>query len=201
MSRYAHNDIQDVEANATKAQKKVYMGFKKKDCKALFLIHQYGHFANECYNNKGKQKKESEAQMAQGDSDDPDSDHVKPTKEVAKYKAKLVAKGFLQKVGLDYNEVFATVSIIGTIKLVVVATIFRCWLLHEVDIKLAFQNDPPKEELEKEGSDKSIDASLYIQIVGSLRFMRSNRPDIAYRGDRFKIIRDMIRVKPIVNLN
>ncbi|RDX90901.1 hypothetical protein CR513_27191, partial [Mucuna pruriens] len=31
---------------------------------------------NECYSNKGKQKKEVEAQMAQGDSDDLDSDHV-----------------------------------------------------------------------------------------------------------------------------
>ncbi|RDX93965.1 hypothetical protein CR513_23713, partial [Mucuna pruriens] len=36
----------------------------------------HGHFANECYSNKEKQKKEDEAQMAQSDSDDFDSDHV-----------------------------------------------------------------------------------------------------------------------------
>ncbi|RDY01197.1 hypothetical protein CR513_15500, partial [Mucuna pruriens] len=35
----------------------------------------WGHFAYECYSNKGKQK-EDEAQMAQGDSDNSDSDHV-----------------------------------------------------------------------------------------------------------------------------
>ncbi|RDX70184.1 hypothetical protein CR513_50599, partial [Mucuna pruriens] len=31
---------------------------------------------HECYNNKGNQKKEDEAQMAQGDSDDSNSNHV-----------------------------------------------------------------------------------------------------------------------------
>ncbi|RDX62077.1 hypothetical protein CR513_59624, partial [Mucuna pruriens] len=43
-----------------------------------FACQKWGHFVDECYNNKGKQKKEDEAQMAQGDSDDSnsDSDHV-----------------------------------------------------------------------------------------------------------------------------
>ncbi|RDX71644.1 hypothetical protein CR513_48977, partial [Mucuna pruriens] len=35
-------------------------------------------------------------------------------------------------------------------------------------------------KLEKEGSDKLIDATLYKQIVGSLRFLCNSRPDIAY---------------------
>ncbi|RDX95470.1 hypothetical protein CR513_22009, partial [Mucuna pruriens] len=39
-----------------------------------YACQKWGHFADECYSNKGKQKKENEAQMAQGDSDD--LDHV-----------------------------------------------------------------------------------------------------------------------------
>ncbi|RDX87963.1 Copia protein, partial [Mucuna pruriens] len=63
---------------------------------------------------------------------------VKPTSEVA--------KGFLQKTGLDYNEVFAPVARIETIKLVVAAAIFRGWLLHQLDVKSAFLNGPLKED-------------------------------------------------------
>jgi len=32
---------------------------------------------------------------------------VKPTREIAKYKVRLVPKEFLQKLGLDFHEVFA----------------------------------------------------------------------------------------------
>ncbi|RDX94845.1 hypothetical protein CR513_22735, partial [Mucuna pruriens] len=41
-----------------------------------YACQKWGHFADECYSNKGKQKKENEAQMAQGDYDYSDSDHV-----------------------------------------------------------------------------------------------------------------------------
>ncbi|RDY14473.1 hypothetical protein CR513_00462, partial [Mucuna pruriens] len=72
---------------------------------------------------------------------------VKPTGEVAKYKARLVAKGFLQKAWLDYNEVFALVAKIETIRLVVATAIFRGWSLHQLDVKLAFLNGPLEEEV------------------------------------------------------
>lgn len=35
-------------------------------------------------------------------------------------------------------------------------------------------------KLEKDGSDRTVDATLYKQIVGSLRFLCNSRPDIAY---------------------
>ncbi|RDY02993.1 Copia protein, partial [Mucuna pruriens] len=72
---------------------------------------------------------------------------VKPTREVAKYKARLVAKGFLQKVGLDYNEVFALVAKIETIRLVVVTIIFRGWSLHQLYVKSSFLDGPLKEKV------------------------------------------------------
>ncbi|RDY14482.1 Copia protein, partial [Mucuna pruriens] len=72
---------------------------------------------------------------------------VKPTREVAKYKVRLVAKEFLQKAGLDYNKVFAHVAKIETIRLVVATAIFRGWSLHQLDVKPAFLNKPPEEEV------------------------------------------------------
>ena len=47
---------------------------------------------------------------------------VKPNGDVSKYKARLVARGFLQKHGLDYNEVFAPVARLETVRLIVAAT-------------------------------------------------------------------------------
>ncbi|RDY01338.1 Copia protein, partial [Mucuna pruriens] len=72
---------------------------------------------------------------------------VKPTGEVAKYKTRLVAKGFLQKARLDYNEVFAPVARIENIRLVVDAATFRCWSLHQLDVKSSFLNGPLEEEV------------------------------------------------------
>ncbi|RDX67232.1 hypothetical protein CR513_53919, partial [Mucuna pruriens] len=45
---------------------------------------------------------------------------VNPKGELVKHKAKLVAKGFLQKPGIDYGEVYATVARIEIVRLVVV---------------------------------------------------------------------------------
>ncbi|RDX94667.1 hypothetical protein CR513_22924, partial [Mucuna pruriens] len=53
-----------------------------------YACQKWGHLAYECYRNKGKQMKEDEAQMAQGDSDDSDSNHVllkMTTSDCAKY--------------------------------------------------------------------------------------------------------------------
>jgi len=72
---------------------------------------------------------------------------VKSTGEIANYEARLVAKGFLQNAGLDYNVVFALVARIETIRLVVASTTFRGWSLHQLDVKSALLNCPLEEEV------------------------------------------------------
>ncbi|RDX74494.1 hypothetical protein CR513_45758, partial [Mucuna pruriens] len=58
-----------------------------------------------------------------------------------------VAKGFLQKASLNYNEVFVPVARIKTIRLVVTTTIFRGWSLHQLDVKSVFLNVSLEEEV------------------------------------------------------
>ena len=56
-------------------------------------------------------------------------------REVTRHKATLVAKGFLQKEGIDFNEVFAPVARIETIRLVVGLAEINSWHICQMDVK------------------------------------------------------------------
>jgi len=62
--------------------------------------------------------------------------------QVYKHKAILVARAFLQKQGIDYNEVFAPVAIIEIVRLVVSIACKNEWSLYHLDVKSAFLNGP-----------------------------------------------------------
>lgn len=52
-----------------------------------------------------------------------------------KYKAKLLAKGYHQQFGFDFNETFSTVVKLATIKVVLTFGLTNKWELQQVDIK------------------------------------------------------------------
>lgn len=70
---------------------------------------------------------------------------LNPDGSVSKHKARLVARGFLQKQGIDYNEVFAPVARHETVRLVVALANLRNWPLYHLDVKYAFLNGPLEE--------------------------------------------------------
>jgi hypothetical protein len=70
-----------------------------------------------------------------------------PEGKIIKYKARLVAKGFLQKQGLDYDEVFSPVARHETIRLVIALACSRRRLLFHLDVKSAFLNGPLEEDV------------------------------------------------------
>ncbi|WJX50083.1 hypothetical protein P8452_36436 [Trifolium repens] len=70
-----------------------------------------------------------------------------PEGKIIKYKARLVAKGFLQRQGLDYDEVFSPVARHETIRLVIALACSRRWPLFHLDVKSAFLNGPLKEDV------------------------------------------------------
>ena len=73
---------------------------------------------------------------------------LNPNGTVAKYKARLVARGFLQKPGIDYSKVYAPVARIETVRLVVTMVSNHNWPLFHMDVKLAFSNGPLEELIE-----------------------------------------------------
>ncbi|GAU38708.1 hypothetical protein TSUD_396360 [Trifolium subterraneum] len=73
---------------------------------------------------------------------------MSPQGEITRHKARLVAKGFLQREGIDYEEVYAPVARIETIRLVVAMANSNNWSIHQMDVKCAFlKNGPLSEEV------------------------------------------------------
>jgi len=60
--------------------------------------------------------------------------------QVSKHNARLVARGFLQKQDIDYNEVFAPVARIEIVRLVTAIACKYEWSLYHLDVKSAFLN-------------------------------------------------------------
>ena len=66
---------------------------------------------------------------------------------ISKFKARLVAKGYVQRRGVDYNEVFAPVARIETIRLVIAIAASNGWEIYHLDVKTAFLQGELKEDV------------------------------------------------------
>jgi hypothetical protein len=83
---------------------------------------------------------------------------------VVKHKARLVVKGYAQRKGIDYDEVFAPVARLDTVRLLIALAADRGWEMHHLDVKSAFLNGDLHEEVfvqqpggfVKEGSEHKV---------------------------------------------
>ena len=66
---------------------------------------------------------------------------------VTVYKARLVAKGFRQVQGVDYYETFSHIAILKSVRIMLAIATFYDQEIWQMDVKIAFLNGFPKEEL------------------------------------------------------
>jgi hypothetical protein len=66
---------------------------------------------------------------------------------VVRYKARLVAKGYVQREGVDFEEVFAPVTWLDSVRLLLAVVAQKKWEVHHLDVKSAFLNGELIEEV------------------------------------------------------
>uniref|UniRef100_A0A251VAV7 Putative zinc finger, CCHC-type n=1 Tax=Helianthus annuus TaxID=4232 RepID=A0A251VAV7_HELAN len=66
---------------------------------------------------------------------------------ITKHKARIVAKGYVQRKGVDFEEVFAPVARLETIRLILAIAAKEGWPVYHLDVKSAFLNGELQEEV------------------------------------------------------
>nr|GEW12659.1 retrovirus-related Pol polyprotein from transposon TNT 1-94 [Tanacetum cinerariifolium] len=110
---------------------------------------------------------------------------------VLKNKARLVAQGFRQEEGIDFDQSFAPVARTEAIRIFVENAAHKNMTIFQMDVKITFLNGELKEEvydtpmvkkskLDEDLQGKPVDATLYYGMIGSLMYLTSSRPDLIY---------------------
>ncbi|RVW65650.1 Retrovirus-related Pol polyprotein from transposon RE1 [Vitis vinifera] len=90
---------------------------------------------------------------------------------VERFKARLVARGFTQSYGIDYQETFAPVAKLNTIRILLSLAVNQDWCLQQLDIKNAFLNGDLEEEVYIEippGFEESMAKNQVCKLQKSL---------------------------------
>ena len=90
---------------------------------------------------------------------------------IEKFDARLVAKGFAQKYGVDYEETFSPVVNFSSIRTILAMAVQKGWHVHQMDVITAFLNGDLNEEIymqQPDGYKKTGDEELVCRLRKSL---------------------------------
>ena len=82
----------------------------------------------------------------------------------SRYRARLVAKGFTQIPGIDYDETFSPVARFESLRLLIALAALEDWEIHQLDVKSAFLNGVLEEEIYMEQPEGFIMAGQETKV-------------------------------------
>nr|GEW41968.1 ribonuclease H-like domain, reverse transcriptase, RNA-dependent DNA polymerase [Tanacetum cinerariifolium] len=94
---------------------------------------------------------------------------------IIKHKARLIAKGYIQQHGIDFEEVFEPVARMETVRLLLAIAANNKWEVHHLDVKSAFLHGDLKEEVyvtQPEGFIKRQDNGKVYKLIKVLYGLR-----------------------------
>lgn len=86
-----------------------------------------------------------------------------------------MAKGYMQEYGVDYDEVYAPVTRMETVRLLLALSAKNKWEVHHLDVKTAFLNGDIKEDVyvaQPEGFEKAGKGHLVYKLKKALYGLR-----------------------------
>ena len=66
---------------------------------------------------------------------------------ILRHKARLVVKGYAQREGINFGEIFSPVARMDSIRILIAIAAQEKWELHHLDVKTAFLNGEIKEDI------------------------------------------------------
>ncbi len=66
---------------------------------------------------------------------------------VIRYKTRLVAKGYAQTYGIDYEETYSPIAKMTTVRAIITIAVAKGWSLHQMDVKKVFIHGNLQEEV------------------------------------------------------
>ncbi|GJX65868.1 retrovirus-related pol polyprotein from transposon TNT 1-94 [Tanacetum coccineum] len=105
---------------------------------------------------------------------------------VSQNKARLVAQGYNQQEGIDYNETYAPVARLESIRILLAYAYALDFKLLQIMLKkFGLEDSKPMKtpmssdtKLMKDEECESVDSTKYQGMIGSLSYLTASRPDI-----------------------
>nr|GEX43823.1 Gag-Pol polyprotein [Tanacetum cinerariifolium] len=102
---------------------------------------------------------------------------------VIRNKSRLVAKGYAQKEGVDFEESFTPVARLEAVRLFIANAAHKSFTIYQMDVKTAFLYGPLKEEVYVNQPDGFVDPYHPDKFLGTVKFGNDQIAPILGYGD------------------